>query len=379
MIAPPAGAVVVAADFGGFVDTLGSLGMSAEGVPVAPLPVASAPLASYALPATMSAGIVLAAAASPAVPSAPRTAGKVAPQVASEAAPQTPAVVVPLAAVVTTSIVPGEVEAEPRLPDEPVAEEETAPVGEALVESSGLLPFAAPLQPAKTAHGAIVSAAGEASAETAAPATAGAAPAESAAPAISPKLVAEVGQSPGQRSADAAPALAPPPIVIGPGQAPAPGATGSATAPEPPPRLMLGDAFGEQLGVAIARRVHGGAEEVSIRMEPADLGRIEVRLAFDEAGSLRAVVSADSSTVLDTIRRDMGDLARALGDAGVRTDAQSFRFDRGSSGSGSASADGGSSQRGWQGGGDRSGSEHHQRHEEQYRPARRNGRLDLMA
>lgn len=65
------------------------------------------------------------------------------------------------------------------------------------------------------------------------------------------------------------------------------------------------------------------------RMDPAELGRIHVRLSFDEGGSLRAVVGANSPQVLEAIRRDAGELGRALADAGVRTDAQSFRFDRG--------------------------------------------------
>ena len=56
-----------------------------------------------------------------------------------------------------------------------------------------------------------------------------------------------------------------------------------------------------------------------------------MRLTFDELGTLRAVVGAETGQVLDLLRRDSAELGRAMTDAGVRSDNQSFRFeDRGS-------------------------------------------------
>ena len=87
------------------------------------------------------------------------------------------------------------------------------------------------------------------------------------------------------------------------------------------------------MGVAIARHaVAGQPETITVRLDPKDMGRIEVRLAFDDAGTLRAVVSADTSAALEMLRRDAGDLGRALADAGVRADGQSLRFDTRTSG-----------------------------------------------
>lgn len=149
----------------------------------------------------------------------------------------------------------------------------------------------------------------------------------------------------------------------------------SASLPEPEahlPRLSLHD----RLGAVIARRLGDGGEEVQIRMDPAELGRIHVRLSFDEGGSLRAVVAADSPQVLEAIRRDSADLGRTLTDAGVRTDAQSFRFDRGS-----GSGHGGDMPRQWgQQSNDRGGAASSEAEPiPDYRPLRRSGRLDLMA
>lgn len=153
--------------------------------------------------------------------------------------------------------------------------------------------------------------------------------------------------------------------------------------PAPPPPVVAAQPgrIGRDMGVEIARHVAAGREEVLIRLDPAELGRIEVRLSFDREGSLRAVMAADSPAALDMLRREAGDLSRALADAGVRADPQSFRFD-------SRSGDAGQSwQRGHQGGEGRSGAEGGMARrggdagegEPVYRPLRTSGRIDLMA
>jgi len=162
----------------------------------------------------------------------------------------------------------------------------------------------------------------------------------------------------------------------------APGAQTAVTSASPSPHLALTGDFGDRLGVAIARQVRNGREELTVRMDPAELGRIEVQLAFEEGGSLRAVVSADSATVVDTMRRDLGEIVRALADAGVRADGQSFRFERGSSDAGgSAGAGTGSGGRGW---GEQRGQGHPQGEQRRggtawQRVRLRSGTLDLMA
>jgi flagellar hook-length control protein FliK len=91
--------------------------------------------------------------------------------------------------------------------------------------------------------------------------------------------------------------------------------------------------IGQELGVAIAHHVAsgsaatGGGETITLRLNPVDMGRIEVKLSFDDSGTLRAVVSADTPAALDMLRRDSADLGRALSDAGVRADTQTLRFD----------------------------------------------------
>ncbi|WP_445193728.1 flagellar hook-length control protein FliK [Sphingomonas sp. Tas61C01] len=97
--------------------------------------------------------------------------------------------------------------------------------------------------------------------------------------------------------------------------------------------------IGHEMGVIIARHAAtGGGETITVRLDPKDMGRIDVTLSFDDDGRLRAVVAADNPAALDLLRRDSADLNRALTDAGVRSDPQSLRFDTRSGGGEQASS-----------------------------------------
>ncbi len=100
---------------------------------------------------------------------------------------------------------------------------------------------------------------------------------------------------------------------------------GDATATEHRARAS---AIGEDVGIAIVRHADSGSGDVLvIRLDPAELGKIEVRLRMDEARQLSADVTADQPATLDLLRRDSDNLTRALNDAGFRADDQSLRFD----------------------------------------------------
>ncbi|MBW6525526.1 flagellar hook-length control protein FliK [Sphingomonas sp. RHCKR7] len=92
--------------------------------------------------------------------------------------------------------------------------------------------------------------------------------------------------------------------------------------------------IGQDTGVALARGVADGRDHVALRLDPPDLGRIDVQLSFGPDGGLRAIVASDNRAALDLLRRDLDQLHRALADAGVRADSQSFHFSERQSGSG---------------------------------------------
>ncbi|HEV7289515.1 flagellar hook-length control protein FliK [Sphingomonas sp.] len=137
-----------------------------------------------------------------------------------------------------------------------------------------------------------------------------------------------------RQSAPQQSAPAPTPTSTGPipafdplASAAAPDAARAAGDPAAEPRARA-SAIGEDVGLAIVRHADSGAGDVLvIRLDPAELGKIEVRLRMDEARQLSAEVTADQPATLDLLRRDSDNLTRALNDAGFRADDQSLRFD----------------------------------------------------
>jgi hypothetical protein len=162
----------------------------------------------------------------------------------------------------------------------------------------------------------------------------------------------------------------------------APVAAATPPSPVPEARVMAEPGrMGHEMAVAIARHTaEGGGEALTVRLNPAEFGRIDVTLSFDDRGTLRAVLAAETPAALDVLRRDSADLGRALSDAGMRTDAQSFRFDTRQGGA-DAGGQGAQGQQRWQpaatprtlatAGADLP--------EPEYRPLRTRGGVDLMA
>jgi flagellar hook-length control protein FliK len=69
-----------------------------------------------------------------------------------------------------------------------------------------------------------------------------------------------------------------------------------------------------------------GQDQINIKLHPAELGRIEVKLENASDGTLRAVISAERPETLDLLQRDARGLERALQEAGVKTDSGSLNF-----------------------------------------------------
>lgn len=78
------------------------------------------------------------------------------------------------------------------------------------------------------------------------------------------------------------------------------------------------------------------SEAVTIRMAPAHLGRIEVRLDFGETRQLSAEVIADRPQTLEALRRDADQLHRSLTDAGFTGAGLDLKFGAGAQGGDSA-------------------------------------------
>ena len=80
------------------------------------------------------------------------------------------------------------------------------------------------------------------------------------------------------------------------------------------------------LAVEIATRARDGKNRFEIRLDPPELGRIDVRLDIDRQGNVTSRLLVERADTLDLLRRDFGNLERALNDAGLKTDSGSLQF-----------------------------------------------------
>lgn len=80
------------------------------------------------------------------------------------------------------------------------------------------------------------------------------------------------------------------------------------------------------VAVEIAGQALAGKNRFEIRLDPPELGRIEVRLDVGRDGSVTTQIAADRSDTLNLLQRDSADLERALQDAGLKTSDNGLQF-----------------------------------------------------
>jgi chemotaxis protein MotD len=80
------------------------------------------------------------------------------------------------------------------------------------------------------------------------------------------------------------------------------------------------------LAVEIAANMQIGRNRFEIRLDPPELGRIDVRLDIDRQGQVTSHLIVEKSTTLDLLRRDAQQLERALQDAGLKTSDNGLQF-----------------------------------------------------
>ncbi len=82
----------------------------------------------------------------------------------------------------------------------------------------------------------------------------------------------------------------------------------------------------QAVAVEIGMRAMRGSKEFSIRLDPEDLGRIDVRLEISEAGQVQAKVVVERVETLQLLQRDAKTLERAFDQAGLKTSADGLQF-----------------------------------------------------
>ncbi len=83
---------------------------------------------------------------------------------------------------------------------------------------------------------------------------------------------------------------------------------------------------GIQVAMHLSKAVQNGIDRLSIRLDPAELGRVDVKLEIGHDGRAIALVAAERPETLELLQRDARALERALQQAGLETDAGSLSF-----------------------------------------------------
>nr|WP_248307064.1 flagellar hook-length control protein FliK [Devosia sp. 1635] len=81
-----------------------------------------------------------------------------------------------------------------------------------------------------------------------------------------------------------------------------------------------------QLAFELVHQANAGNSHFQIRLDPPELGRIEVKLEFDAAGQVNARLIVDKSETLDLMQRDQRGLERALQQAGLDASKTNLEF-----------------------------------------------------
>jgi hypothetical protein len=104
----------------------------------------------------------------------------------------------------------------------------------------------------------------------------------------------------------------------------------------PPQQLNL-----PQVAFEMVRQFQAGNSRFQIRLDPPELGRIDVRMDMDRDGNVMARMTVERSETLDLMQRDQRALERALAQAGLDSARTSLEFSLRHQGSGREQREGG--------------------------------------
>lgn len=82
----------------------------------------------------------------------------------------------------------------------------------------------------------------------------------------------------------------------------------------------------DQVVVRVAHALKDDSKKITIHLEPASLGKVDVRLDFSHDGKTHVSILVDRAETLELLQRDAKQLQTALNDVGVKADAGSLNF-----------------------------------------------------
>lgn len=82
----------------------------------------------------------------------------------------------------------------------------------------------------------------------------------------------------------------------------------------------------QQVGLQIAQKAQEGQNRFTIRLDPPELGRIDIKMTVSHDGTVQAALSVDNENTFDLLQRDQRGLERALENAGLKADSGGLSF-----------------------------------------------------
>ncbi|MBY0356047.1 MAG: flagellar hook-length control protein FliK [Rickettsiales bacterium] len=93
-----------------------------------------------------------------------------------------------------------------------------------------------------------------------------------------------------------------------------------------PVKVQPGQNLVDQLHVHIHKAVADGNDQISLRLTPEHLGRIDISIDLADNGNAVVRITADRQDTFDLLQRDSRGLERALADAGIKADSGAMQF-----------------------------------------------------
>ena len=82
----------------------------------------------------------------------------------------------------------------------------------------------------------------------------------------------------------------------------------------------------EQVAYQVKTAISDGTSKIRIQLDPADLGKMDIKLTVEANGKTGISILVDNKSTLDLLQRDTAALTRALNEAGLSADSSSLNF-----------------------------------------------------
>lgn len=82
----------------------------------------------------------------------------------------------------------------------------------------------------------------------------------------------------------------------------------------------------DQIKVNLVRAMNGNQNHISIQLDPAELGKVDIKMEWQANGKTTVAVIVEKAETYDLLQKDYKELAKALGNAGLNVESGDLEF-----------------------------------------------------